>query len=591
MENEKELKLQISRHSLAHVLAKAVTRLYPKAFLTIGPAIDNGFYYDFDMMGESLSEEDFSRIEKEMKSILNKNEEFERVELSKQEALELFKDNVYKVELINELPEGEVISAYKTGDDFIDLCKGPHVENTSKLQNLGYKLDKVNGAYWRGSEKNKMLSRVYVLAFLNKQDLNDYIVKREDALRRDHNKLGRELKLFMTEENIGQGLPLLMPKGAKIINTLKRYVEDESEKRGYMVTRTPFMAKSDLYKISGHWQHYKDGMFVLGDEAVDKEVFALRPMTCPFQFMIYKNELRSYRDLPLRYLENSNLFRNESSGEMHGLIRVRQFELADAHIICRPDQVEKEFHHALDFIYNALDVIGMKDDVSFRFSKWDKNDNKGKYIDKPEAWEETQIILKNILDHLGLKYEEAEGEAAFYGPKLDIQTKNVYGKEDTMLTIQIDFALAERFDMTYIDENGEKKRPYVIHQSVIGCYERTLALLIEKYAGAFPLWFSPEQVRVLSVTDNAIDAVKQIESELLALGVLVKADIRNEKIGKKIREAQLDKVPYMLIIGEQEANDNTLAVRTRKGVQIQGVKKQDFYQQIVEEIKNKVVEK
>lgn len=590
MKNELDEKLDMGRHSLAHVLAKAVLRLYPEAKLTIGPSIDNGFYYDFDI-DDKIEQENFKAIEKEMQKILNANEPFERMVLNKKDALKLFASNPYKVELINELPEGEEISAYKTGDGFIDLCRGPHVENTSKLQNWAYKIDKANGAYWRGSEKNKMLTRIYVLAFPNKKDLLEYVEQREEALKRDHNKLGRELRLFMTEDVIGQGLPLLMPRGAKMINTLKRFVEDESEKRGYMVTRTPFMAKSDLYKISGHWQHYKSGMFVLGDEEKDKEVFALRPMTCPFQFMIYKSEIHSYKELPLRYLENSNLFRNESSGEMHGLIRVRQFELADAHIICRPDQIEQEFKHALDFIYYALEAVGLRHDVTFRFSKWDPNNNKGKYIDKPEAWETTQIILKNILDKLGLKYTEADGEAAFYGPKLDIQAKNVYGKEDTMFTVQIDFALAERFDMNYVDENGQKQRPYVIHQSVIGCYERTLALLIEKYAGHFPLWFAPEQVRVLSVTEKAVDTALEIERELKALNVRANADVRNEKIGKKIREAQIDRVNYMLIIGEQEVESKKLAVRTSKGEQTSDVNRQEFYKNIVEEIENKVCKK
>jgi threonyl-tRNA synthetase len=590
-QEEKLQKLEIGRHSMAHVLAKAVTELYKEVKLTIGPTVEGGFYYDFDLGDNKIEKDDFKTIEKAMQKILNANQAFERVELSKAEALDMFKDNEYKVELIKELPEDEIISTYKTGEDFADLCRGPHIDNTAKIGNWAYKIDRVNGAYWRGDEKNKMLTRIYVFAFTNKKDLNEHIEKRADALRRDHNKLGRELKLFMTDENIGQGLPLLMPKGAKIINLLKRYIEDEAEKRDYLITRTPFMAKSNLYKISGHWDHYRDGMFVLGEEGRDKEVFALRPMTCPFQFMIYKNGLKSYKDLPLRYLENSVLFRNESSGEMHGLIRVRQFELADAHIICTPEQIEQEFHHALSFIYNALEVIGMSNDVTFRFSKWDKDNNKGKYIDKPEDWEATQIILKNILDKLGLDYIEADGEAAFYGPKLDIQTKNVYGKEDTMLTLQIDFALAERFNMNYIDEHGEKKRPYIIHQSVIGCYERTLALLIEKYAGHFPLWFAPEQVRVMSVTDKAIDTVYEIEKELKEFGIRVKADFRNEKIGKKIREAQMDKVPYMLIIGESEINSGKLAVRTSKGVQTADVIRADFYKEIKEEIDNKIINK
>jgi threonyl-tRNA synthetase len=586
----KKQKLQIGRHSLAHVLAKAVITIYPNAKLAIGPVIDNGFYYDFDLQGEKIEKENFAKIEKQMKKILNANEPFEKVELTKDQALELYKNNPYKTELINELPKEEAITAYKTNDDFIDLCRGPHVENTSQLQNYGYKIDRVSGAYWRGDEKNKMLTRIYVLAFPSKKELNEYVVQYEDALKRDHNKLGRELNLFMTEENIGQGLPLLMPKGAKVLNILSRFVEDEGEKRGYEITRTPFLAKNNLYKISGHWDHYKEGMFVLGDEQKDKEIFALRPMTCPFQFMIYKNGLKSYKDLPKRYLENSTLFRKESSGEMHGLIRVRQFNLADAHTICTPDQVEKEFENSLEFIYHTLSAIGLREDITFRFSKWDPN-KKDKYIDNPEAWEKTQKMLKNILDKLELDYVEAEGEAAFYGPKLDMQIKNVYGKEDTIITVQIDFALAERFDMVYIDENGDRQRPFIIHKSIIGCYERTLALLIEKYAGDFPLWFAPKQVRVMSVTDMAIDTVKEIEAELQNLGIRAQIDVRNEKIGKKIREAVKEKTPYMLIIGEKEANDKTLAVRTRKGVQTEGVSRQDFYKDILFEINNKVVKK
>ena len=478
-------------HTASHILAQAVLRLYPDTKLAIGPAIDTGFYYDFDVE-TPFTADDLVKIEKEMKRIVQQNIPLERFELPRDEALALMKDKPYKAELISDLPAGAVISFYKQ-DEFTDLCAGPHVPSTGKVKS--FKLLSIAGAYWRGSEKNKMLTRIYGTAFEKSEELAAYLKRLKEAKERDHNRLGRELKIFTTNDAVGQGLPLIMPKGAKIMQILQRFVEDEEERRGYQLTRTPIMAKSDLYKISGHWDHYKDGMFVLGDEEKDDEVMALRPMTCPFQFMIYKAGHHSYRDLPLRYTETSPLFRNEASGEMHGLIRLRQFTLADAHIICTPEQVADEFKGALDLIVTIMKALGIHDDIWYRFSKWDPN-NKEKYIDDPEAWETTQVMMKDILDDIGLNYKEADNEAAFYGPKLDLQFRNVFGKEDTLITIQIDFALPSRFDMYYVDSNGEKQRPYVIHRSSIGCYERTLAMLIEKYAGALPLWFAPEQVRL-----------------------------------------------------------------------------------------------
>ncbi|MDY4252410.1 threonine--tRNA ligase, partial [Clostridium sp.] len=528
------------RHSISHVLAYAVKRLYPEAKLAIGPAITDGFYYDFDVEN-SFSAEDLVKIEDEMRKIIKENPSIERFELPRAEAIKLMEDanEPYKVELINDLGEDEVISFYKMGD-FVDLCAGPHVMSLKSIKAI--KLLRSAGAYWKGDEKNKMLSRIYGTAFLKKADLDAHLEALEEAKKRDHNKLGRELKLFTTDEKVGQGLPLLMPKGAKIVQLLQRWVEDEEEKRGYVFTKTPYMAKSDLYKVSGHWDHYKDGMFVLGDEEKDAEVMALRPMTCPFQYTIYNSEQHSYRELPIRYSETSTLFRNESSGEMHGLIRVRQFTLADGHIVCRPDQVEEEFKGSLELIKHIMSTLGIDGDISYRFSKWDPN-NTEKYINNPEAWEETQVLMKGILDHLEINYVEAEGEAAFYGPKLDIQFKNVHGKEDTIITIQIDFALAERFDMTYIDKDGNKKRPYIIHRSSIGCYERTLAMLIEKYAGAFPTWLSPTQAIVLPISDKYNDYAESIVKDFKNAGIRIEGDYRAEKIGYKIREARLERIP------------------------------------------------
>lgn len=581
MENE-EMEM-IGRHSLAHVMAKAIMKLYPKTKLTIGPAIEDGFYYDLDT-AESFTEDVLPKIEKEMKNIISHNEKFVRREVSKAEALEMFKDNEYKTELINELPENEVISVYYLGDDFVDLCRGPHVESTGKLQNFGYKLAKINGAYWRGNEKNKMLQRVYAYAFKDKKQLADYLNMLEEAKKRDHNKLGRELEFFTTVDYIGQGLPIMLPRGAKTIQILQRFIEDEEEKMGYLLTKTPYISKNDLFKISGHWDHYKDSMFVLGDENKDKEVFCLRPMTCPFQYQVYLNRPRSYKDLPMRLGETSTLFRNEASGECHGLIRVRQFTISEGHLMVRPDQLEDEFKMCLDLATKILKILGLYDDVTFRFSKWDEN-NKEKYIGTKEQWENVQGVMRKILTDLKVDFYEADGEAAFYGPKLDIQIKNVFGKEDTIITIQIDFQIAERFGMVYTDSDGQKKFPYIIHRTSLGCYERTLAYLIEKYAGALPLWMSAEQIRVMSITDDSMDYAEEINKKLLSCGIRSKLDLRNEKIGYKIREASNYKVPYMILVGKDEKENRTISYRARKNVQENGVKLDDFIAKIKQEIK------
>ncbi len=482
--------------------------------------------------------------------------------------------------MIGELPDDAEISFYRQGE-FTDLCAGPHLPGTGRVKAV--KLLNLAGAYWRGDEKNKMLQRIYGVSFPKRSMLDEHLRQLEEAKKRDHNKIGRELELFMTSEPVGQGLPLLMPKGAKVIQILQRFVEDEEERRGYVITKTPYMAKSDLYKISGHWQHYKDGMFIIGDEEKDDEVLALRPMTCPFQFMIYNSKLHSYRDLPIRMAETSTLFRNEASGEMHGLIRVRQFTISEGHLIVTPEQLEEEFMGVLDLINYIMDTLGIKEDISYRFSKWDP-DNKEKYIDNPEAWEDTQAKMKNILDKVGIPYQEADGEAAFYGPKLDIQFKNVHGKEDTIITVQIDFNSPECFDMTYIDKNNEKKRPYVIHRTSIGCYERTLAMLIEKYAGAFPTWLAPVQVKVLPIGEKQIEYSKQIADKLFKLGVRVEVDERNEKIGYKIREAQLAKIPYMLVIGDREMQNVQVAVRSRKEGDLGVMDTNDFINKLTTEI-------
>ncbi len=584
---KKDLNLEMSRHSLAHVLAKAIISIYPNAKLAIGPAIDDGFYYDIDL-DKSLTNEDISIIEKRMKEILNKSERFVKKAISKEEAKKLFKDNEYKLEIIDELKDGEEVSIYYLGEDFFDLCRGPHVESTANLQNFGFKIHSVNGAYWRGNEKNKMLQRVYVYAFKTKKELSDYVNMLEEAKKRDHNKLGRELQLFTTVDYIGQGLPILLPRGAKIIQILQRFVEDEESKRGWMITKTPFMAKSDLYKISGHWDHYKDGMFVLGNEEKDKEVFALRPMTCPFQYQAYLNQARSYKDLPLRYNETSTLFRNEASGEMHGLIRVRQFTISEGHLMCRPDQLEEEFKSCLELAIYMLKTLGLYEDASYRFSQWDEND-KEKYIGTKEQWDEAQSTMKKILDHLEIPYVVGIGEAAFYGPKLDIQIKNVFGKEDTLITIQIDQMLAEKFGMEYTDKDGSKKNPYIIHRTSIGCYERTLAYLIEKYAGAFPLWLSPEQVKVLSLTERNNDYAKLIAQQLKDEGIRVETDLRNEKIGYKIREALNMKIPYLIIVGDEEEQNKTISIRGRGFENKSGLNLSDFIIRLQNEIKSKKI--
>lgn len=574
--------LQTLRHSASHVLAQAVKRLYPDAKLAIGPAIDTGFYYDFDTE-HTFTMEDLEALEKEMKKIAKENLKIERFELPRNEALELMKDEPYKLELINDLPEDAVISFYKQGD-FTDLCAGPHVNYTSKVKAV--KLLSATGAYWRGDEKNKMLQRIYGTAFPNKTELEAYLEQMEEAKKRDHNKLGRELELFTTSDYIGQGLPILLPKGARVIQLLQRFVEDEEQRRGWQLTKTPLMAKSDLYKISGHWDHYKDGMFVLGDEDKDKEVFALRPMTCPFQYQAFLNRGRSYRDLPMRLNETSTLFRNESSGEMHGLIRVRQFTISEGHLMCTPEQLEDEFKGCLELTNFMLETLGLKEDVSYRFSQWNPNDRE-KYIGTEEQWNEAQSVMKTILDALGIDYKIGVGEAAFYGPKLDIQIKNVFGKEDTLITIQIDQMLAEKFGMEYVDKDGTKKNPYIIHRTSIGCYERTLALLIEKYAGAFPTWLAPVQVKVLPISDKFMEYAESIKDSLEKYGIRVELDTRKEKIGYKIREARLEKVPYMLIAGEKEQEEGTVSVRDRKDGDIGSVKLDEFIKMILDKIASK----
>ena len=578
--------LQTLRHSASHILAQAVKRLYPDTKLAIGPAIDDGFYYDFDTE-HTFTPEDLEALEKEMKKIAKENLKIERFELPRAEALELMKDEPYKVELINDLPEDATISFYKQGD-FVDLCAGPHVNYTSKVK--AYKLLSATGAYWRGNEKNKMLQRIYGTAFLNKADLEAHLEQLEEAKKRDHNKLGRELELFTTVDYIGQGLPIMLPKGARVIQLLQRWVEDEEQKRGWQLTKTPLMAKSDLYKISGHWDHYKEGMFVLGDEEKDKEVFALRPMTCPFQYYVYKASQKSYRDLPCRYGETSTLFRNEDSGEMHGLTRVRQFTISEGHLIVRPDQMVKEFKDCIALAQYCLQTLGLEEDVTYHLSKWDP-ENPEKYIGEPEVWNETEEDIRNILNELNIPFTEDVGEAAFYGPKVDINAKNVYGKEDTMITIQWDALLADQFDMYYIDEKGDKVRPYIIHRTSIGCYERTLAWLIEKYAGMFPTWLCPEQVRVLPISEKYADYAENVCQKLTANGVDATVDNRSEKIGFKIREARLQRIPYMLIVGQKEQEENKVSLRSRyKGDEGQ-VALDDFIADITEEIRTKEIRK
>ncbi len=574
-------------HTASHIMAQAVKRLYPSAKLTIGPAITDGFYYDFDVE-KSFSPEDLEKIEGEMKKIVKEGLEIERFELPVDEAIRLMeeKDEPYKVELIKEhADKGEAISFYKQGE-FTELCAGPHLMDMKVVK--AFKLTQCTGAYWRGDEKNKMLCRVYGTAFPKASMLEEHLEALEEARRRDHNKLGRELELFTTVDYIGQGLPIMLPKGAKIIQILQRWVEDEEAKRGWQITKTPFMAKSDLYKISGHWDHYRDGMFVLGDPEKDKEVFALRPMTCPFQYQAYLNKPRSYRDLPLRYDETSTLFRNEASGEMHGLIRVRQFTISEGHLMCRPDQLEDEFRRCLELCEYMLKTLGLYEDVSFRFSQWDPNDRE-KYIGTQEQWDEAQGVMKTILDDLGLDYKIGVGEAAFYGPKLDIQIKNVFGKEDTLITIQIDQMLAEKFGMEYVDSDGQKKNPYIIHRTSIGCYERTLALLIEKYAGAFPTWMAPVQVKLLPIADRHLDYLYEVKAALEAKGIRCEIDDRSEKIGFKIRAAQLEKVPYMILAGDKDIEANTISVRSRKNGDEGASTLDEFLARITEEVESKAL--
>ena len=579
---------RVLRHTASHILAQAVKKLKPNAKLAIGPAIENGFYYDFDS-DESFTPEFLKEVEKEMNRIVKQNERLERFELPREEAIKFMeeKGEPYKVELINDLPEDSVISFYKQGD-FVDLCAGPHLSSTGKVKAI--KLTSIAGAYWRGSEKNKMLQRIYGTAFTDKADLEEYLKAQEEALKRDHNKLGRELEFFTTVDSIGQGLPILLPKGSRVIQLLQRWVEDTEQKHGYLLTKTPLMAKRELYKISGHWDHYLDGMFILGDPHDEtKECFALRPMTCPFQYQVYLNRQRSYRDLPMRLGETSTLFRNEDSGEMHGLIRVRQFTISEGHLVLRPDQLEEEFKGCLELAKYMLGTVGMLENCTFRFSQWDPENPKGKYEGTKEQWEEAQSVMKRILDNLGVNYSIGIDEAAFYGPKLDIQYKNVFGKEDTIVTIQFDMLLAEKFGMEYVDADGQKKTPYIIHRTSLGCYERTLAYLIERFAGAFPLWLSPEQVRVLTITDRADEAALKVQKELQQQGMRVEVDLRNEKIGFKVREAVTQKVPYMLVLGDKEVEDGTVAVRTRKGENLGVMKLSEVIAMFNQEIESKEI--
>lgn len=575
------------RHTASHILAQAVKRIYPEAKLAIGPAISDGFYYDFDI-DTPFTPEALEKIEAEMKKIVKEALPLEKFELDADEAIKMMdeKGEIYKVELIKEhAGKGEKISFFKQGE-FVELCAGPHIPDTSRVK--AFKLTSCTGAYWRGDSNKKMLQRIYATAFTKKDEMEEHLAQLEEAKKRDHNKLGRELELFTTSDLIGQGLPIMLPKGAKIIQILQRFVEDEEARRGWLLTKTPFMAKSDLYKLSGHWDHYQDGMFVLGDEEKDDEVFALRPMTCPFQYQAYLNRPRSYRDLPLRYDETSTLFRNEASGEMHGLIRVRQFTISEGHLMCRPDQLEDEFRSCLELAIFMLKTLGLYDDVSYRFSQWDPN-NREKYIGTPEQWDEAQGIMGKILDHLEIPYKIGIDEAAFYGPKLDIQIKNVFGKEDTLVTIQIDQMLAEKFGMEYTDADGAKKNPYIIHRTSIGCYERTLALLIEKYAGAFPVWLAPTQVKLLPIADRHQDYAFEIKAKLEQAGIRCEVDTRSEKIGYKIREAQLEKVPYMLLMGDKDIDAKCVSVRKRGDGDIGAMDVQAFVDLVVEQTKSRII--
>ena len=558
-----EQELHVIRHTAAHILAQAVRNLYPQAHFAYGPATENGFYYDVDLGDVKLADGELAKIEAEMNKIVKANLPIKAFTLPRNEAIALMQERgeIYKVEHIGDLAEDEVISFYQQGD-YIDMCVGPHLCYTKALK--AFKLTQVSGAYWKNDRNNKMLTRINGTAFATKDELTAHMTALEEARKRDHNKLGRELEYFTTVDSIGQGLPILLPKGARVIQLLQRWVEDEEQKRGYLLTKTPLMAKRDLYRISGHWDHYLDGMFILGDpHDEEKECFALRPMTCPFQYQVYLNRMRSYRDLPMRLGETSTLFRNEDSGEMHGLIRVRQFTISEGHLVLRPDQLEEEFAGCLSLAKYMLETVGLAEDVSYRFSQWDPA-NTAKYEGTAEQWEEAQSLMEKILNKLEVPYSVGIDEAAFYGPKLDIQIKNVFGKEDTLITIQIDMLLAKKFGMEYVDADGQKKMPYIIHRTSLGCYERTLALLIEKYAGALPTWMAPTQVKILTVTEKGDEWAREVERELFSRGMRVELDLRNEKIGFKIRQAQQEKVPYMLVIGGKEAEDKLVAVRNRK---------------------------
>ena len=558
--NDKEYR-SVYWHTCSHIMAQAAKRLFPNIKLAIGPSIEEGFYYDFDTE-KPFTAEDLTSLEAEMRKICKEKLKLERFVLSRDEALKLMEAEPYKVELINDLPEDAELSFYKQGE-FVDLCAGPHLDSTGRIKGNGIKLLSVTGAYWRGDSTKKMLQRIYGIAFPSKDELDAWWTAREEAIKRDHNKIGRELEYFTTVDVVGQGLPILLPKGARVIQLLQRWVEDVEQKLGYLLTKTPLLGKRDIYKISGHWDHYLDGMFILGDPHDEtKECLALRPMTCPFQYQVFLNRLRSYRELPMRLGETSTLFRNEESGEMHGLIRVRQFTISEGHLILRPEQLEEEFEASLNLANYMLDTLGLREDCSYRFSQWDP-DNTDKYEGTAEQWEKAQSVMEQILGHLGVEYTVGIDEAAFYGPKLDIQIKNVFGKEDTLITIQIDMLLAEKFGMEYVDADGEKKTPYIIHRTSIGCYERTLALLLEKYGGALPTWIAPEQIRIMPVTDRANDYTVDVLRELEKQGFRVEADYRNEKIGRKIRDAQVEKIPFMVVVGDRDIENNTISVRHR----------------------------
>ena len=575
-------------HTCSHVLAQAVKRLWPEGKLAIGPSIDNGFYYDM-LAPFSFTPENLAEIEAEMRKICKEKLKLERFELPRAEAIKFMeeKEEPFKVELINDLPEDAVISFYKQGE-FTDLCAGPHLDSTGRIKGNGIKLTACNAAYWRGDSNREVLQRIYGVAFPKKDELDEYLAQVEEAKKRDHNKLGRELEYFTTVDCIGQGLPILLPKGARVVQVLQRWVEDTEQKRGYLLTKTPLMAKRDLYKISGHWDHYLDGMFILGDPYDEtKECFALRPMTCPFQYQVYLNRQRSYRDLPMRLGETSTLFRNEDSGEMHGLIRVRQFTISEGHLVLRPDQLEEEFKGCLDLAKYCLGTVGLLDKCTFRFSQWDPANPNNKYEGTKEQWDHAQSVMERILKDLDVDYTVGIDEAAFYGPKLDIQYKNVYGKEDTLVTIQIDMLLAERFGMYYIDENGEKKLPYIIHRTSLGCYERTLAYLIEEYAGALPTWMAPEQVRFLPVTDRAADYCAEQAKKLEDMGFRVEVDYRNEKIGRKIRDAQMEKVPYMLVVGDRDMENGTVSPRHRADGDLGAMSMDEFSALLKQVVDNK----